>query len=78
MEEIPFQHCQILMLMSSCFHSEKVHAEMNPPIPKPDYRSTTHKDFCVEGFVPLTPETTQVSVYMYLCTLYMCMQCREQ
>ncbi|XP_037607884.1 sperm associated antigen 8 [Sebastes umbrosus] len=43
--------------------SEKVHAEMNPPIPKPDYRSTTHKDFCVEGFVPLTPETTQVHDY---------------
>ncbi|GAA6213801.1 sperm-associated antigen 8 isoform X1 [Lates japonicus] len=43
--------------------SDKVHAELNPPTPKTDFCSTTQKDFCVEGFVPLTPETTQVHDY---------------
>ncbi|XP_034403164.1 sperm-associated antigen 8 [Cyclopterus lumpus] len=42
---------------------EKVHAELNPPIPETDFCSTTQKDFCVEGFVPFTPETTQVHDY---------------
>ncbi|XP_040013782.1 sperm associated antigen 8 isoform X2 [Xiphias gladius] len=41
----------------------KVHAELNPPPPKTDLCSTTQRDFCVEGFVPLTPETTQVHDY---------------
>ncbi|XP_042369547.1 sperm-associated antigen 8-like [Plectropomus leopardus] len=36
---------------------------MNPPTPKTDFCSTTQRDFCVEGFVPLTPETTQVHDY---------------
>uniref|UniRef100_A0A3B5B814 Sperm associated antigen 8 n=1 Tax=Stegastes partitus TaxID=144197 RepID=A0A3B5B814_9TELE len=39
--------------------AKKLQAERNPPIPKTDYSSTTQSDFCVEGFVPLTPETTQ-------------------
>nr|XP_020470781.1 sperm-associated antigen 8 isoform X2 [Monopterus albus] len=39
--------------------SEQLHAELNPPTPKTDFCSTTQKDFCVEGFVPLTPKTTQ-------------------
>ncbi|XP_078128105.1 sperm-associated antigen 8 [Sander vitreus] len=38
---------------------EKVHAELKPPSPKTDFCSTTQKDFCVEGFVHLTPQTTQ-------------------
>ncbi|XP_044031043.1 sperm associated antigen 8 isoform X2 [Siniperca chuatsi] len=43
--------------------SEKVHAERNPPTPKTDFCSTTQRDFCVEGFVPLTPDKTQVHDY---------------
>nr|XP_020470782.1 sperm-associated antigen 8 isoform X3 [Monopterus albus] len=43
--------------------SEQLHAELNPPTPKTDFCSTTQKDFCVEGFVPLTPKTTQVHDY---------------
>ncbi|TKS84179.1 Sperm-associated antigen 8 [Collichthys lucidus] len=42
---------------------EEVQAEWTPPIQKTDFCSTTQKDFCVEGFVPLTPETTQVHDY---------------
>ncbi|XP_068430464.1 sperm-associated antigen 8 [Clinocottus analis] len=42
---------------------EKVQADLNPPSPETDYCSTTQKDFSVEGFVPLTPETTQVHDY---------------
>ncbi|XP_070781212.1 sperm-associated antigen 8 [Enoplosus armatus] len=41
----------------------EVHAERNPPTPKTDFCSTTQTDFCVQGFVPLTPETTQVNDY---------------
>nr|XP_019960698.1 PREDICTED: sperm-associated antigen 8 isoform X1 [Paralichthys olivaceus]XP_019960699.1 PREDICTED: sperm-associated antigen 8 isoform X1 [Paralichthys olivaceus]XP_019960700.1 PREDICTED: sperm-associated antigen 8 isoform X1 [Paralichthys olivaceus] len=43
--------------------SEKIRAELNPPTPKTDFCSTTQRDFSVEGFVPLTPETTQVQDY---------------
>ncbi|KAM7393239.1 hypothetical protein PAMA_008067 [Pampus argenteus] len=43
--------------------SEKIHAERNPPTPKTDFCSTTQKDFHVEGFVPLTPQATQVHDY---------------
>ncbi|XP_071323122.1 sperm-associated antigen 8 isoform X1 [Trachinotus anak] len=43
--------------------SDKIHAELNPPTPKTDFCSTTQRDFCVEGFVPLTPETTQAHDY---------------
>uniref|UniRef100_A0A3Q0STV0 Sperm associated antigen 8 n=1 Tax=Amphilophus citrinellus TaxID=61819 RepID=A0A3Q0STV0_AMPCI len=43
--------------------TEKIRADLNPPTPKTDYCSTTRKDFCVEGFVPLKPETTQVHDY---------------
>ncbi|KAF3702293.1 Sperm-associated antigen 8 [Channa argus] len=43
--------------------SEKIHAELNPPTPKTDFCTTTQKDFSVEGFVPHTPETTQVHDY---------------
>ncbi|XP_022059732.2 sperm associated antigen 8 [Acanthochromis polyacanthus] len=43
--------------------SEKLHAERNPPIPKTEYCSTTQTDFCVEGFVPSTPKTTQTHDY---------------
>ncbi|KAK5851710.1 hypothetical protein PBY51_023243 [Eleginops maclovinus] len=42
---------------------EKVTAERNRPSPKTDFCSTTQKDFCAQGFVPLTPETTQVHDY---------------
>ncbi|XP_026195620.1 sperm-associated antigen 8 [Anabas testudineus] len=42
---------------------DKVQAELNPPTPTTDFGSTTQKDFCVEGFVPLTPKTTQVHEY---------------
>ncbi|XP_067430965.1 sperm associated antigen 8 isoform X1 [Thunnus thynnus] len=45
--------------------SEKIHADLNPPTPKTDFCSTTKNDFCMEGFVPLTPETTEVCVYDY-------------
>ncbi|XP_034048707.1 sperm-associated antigen 8 [Thalassophryne amazonica] len=43
--------------------SEKLHAEMNAPPPKTDFTSTFQKDFCIEGFVPVTPKTTQVHDY---------------
>ncbi|XP_073333526.1 sperm-associated antigen 8 [Pagrus major] len=43
--------------------SEKIQAEQKPPTPKTDFCSTTQKDFCAEGFVPHTPETTQVHDY---------------
>ncbi|XP_022600119.1 sperm-associated antigen 8 [Seriola dumerili] len=43
--------------------SDKVHAQLNPLTPKTDFCSTTHRDFCVEGFVPLTPGTTQAHDY---------------
>ncbi|XP_051267660.1 sperm associated antigen 8 [Dicentrarchus labrax] len=43
--------------------SEQIHAERTPPTPKTEFCSTTQTDFCVEGFVPLTPETTQVHDY---------------
>lgn len=65
-----FRHCQILRLISCCLHREKVHAELKPPSPKTDFCSTTQKDFCVEGFVHLTPQTTQVS--LNACILYIC------
>ncbi|XP_029301065.1 sperm-associated antigen 8 [Cottoperca gobio] len=42
---------------------EEAHAKLNPTSPKTDFCSTTQKDFCVEGFVPLSPETTQVHDY---------------
>ncbi|XP_068588550.1 sperm-associated antigen 8 [Cebidichthys violaceus] len=44
---------------------EKVQAELNPTelSLETDYCSTTQKDFGVEGFVPLIPETTQVHDY---------------
>ncbi|XP_029921696.1 sperm-associated antigen 8 [Myripristis murdjan] len=42
---------------------EQVHAEFNPAPPKTDFCSTTRKDFTVEGFVPLTLETTNVHDY---------------
>ncbi|XP_037341528.2 sperm associated antigen 8 isoform X2 [Pungitius pungitius] len=42
---------------------DEVQAELNTQSPEMDYCSTTQKDFCVEGFVPLTPETTQVHDY---------------
>ncbi|XP_041816610.1 sperm associated antigen 8 [Chelmon rostratus] len=42
--------------------SEKIH-EQKPSTPKTDFCSTTQKDFCVDGFVPLTPETTQAHDY---------------
>ncbi|KAI3361955.1 hypothetical protein L3Q82_012306, partial [Scortum barcoo] len=60
-----FQPCQLQRLISSCFNSEELHAERNPPTSKTDFCSTMQKDFCVEGFVPLTPETTQGSVHDY-------------
>lgn len=60
-----FEHYHIVTC--ACFHRDEVQAELNTPSPEMDYCSTTQKDFCVEGFVPLTPETTQVSVSM--CTL---------
>ncbi|KAM7369315.1 hypothetical protein PAMP_013591 [Pampus punctatissimus] len=43
--------------------SEKIRGERNPLTHKTDFCSTTQKDFCVEGFVPLTPEATQVHDY---------------
>ncbi|XP_070707117.1 sperm-associated antigen 8 [Pempheris klunzingeri] len=43
--------------------SEEIRAERNQPSPKTDFSSTTQRDFCVEGFVPLTPETAQVHDY---------------
>ncbi|XP_033952201.1 sperm-associated antigen 8 [Pseudochaenichthys georgianus] len=42
---------------------EKVNAERNKPSPKTDFCSTTQRDFCVQGFVPLNPGTTQVHDY---------------
>ncbi|CAK6965129.1 sperm associated antigen 8 isoform X2 [Scomber scombrus] len=42
---------------------EKIHEELNPPTPKTDFCSTTKRDFTVEGFVSLTPETTQLHDY---------------
>ncbi|XP_034565636.1 sperm-associated antigen 8 [Notolabrus celidotus] len=38
--------------------SEKLQAERNPPEPERDFCSTTQRDFCVEGFVPPSPEPT--------------------
>ncbi|XP_047426118.1 sperm associated antigen 8 [Mugil cephalus] len=43
--------------------SEKIKAERSPPPSKTDYCSTTRTDFSVKGFVPRTPETTQVHDY---------------
>nr|XP_046231982.1 sperm associated antigen 8 [Scatophagus argus] len=43
--------------------SEKIAAERRPLTPKTDYSSTTQRDFCVEGFVSVTPETTQAHDY---------------
>ncbi|XP_070845760.1 sperm-associated antigen 8 [Chaetodon trifascialis] len=43
--------------------SERIHAEQKPTTPKAEFCSTTQKDFCVDGFVPLTPATTQVHDY---------------
>ncbi|XP_026153791.1 sperm-associated antigen 8 [Mastacembelus armatus] len=43
--------------------SEKINAELSPPTLKTDFSSTTQKDFCVEGFVPLSHKTTQVHDY---------------
>uniref|UniRef100_UPI0037E87279 sperm-associated antigen 8 n=1 Tax=Semicossyphus pulcher TaxID=241346 RepID=UPI0037E87279 len=45
--------------------SEKVHAERKTTTPETDFSSTTQRDFSVEGFVPLSPETTQVSTHDY-------------
>ncbi|KAJ4926245.1 hypothetical protein JOQ06_008426 [Pogonophryne albipinna] len=42
---------------------EKVNAERNKPSPKMYFCSTTHRDFCVQGWVPLNPGTTQVHDY---------------
>ncbi|XP_036974194.1 sperm associated antigen 8 isoform X2 [Acanthopagrus latus] len=41
--------------------SEKIQAEQRRPTPKIDFCSTTQKDFFAKGFVPCTPETTQVN-----------------
>ncbi|XP_041826138.1 sperm associated antigen 8 isoform X2 [Melanotaenia boesemani] len=43
--------------------SERVHAERNQPTPKPDYVTTTQRDFCVQGFIPHRPETTETHDY---------------
>ncbi|KAM8743329.1 sperm-associated antigen 8 [Acanthopagrus schlegelii] len=43
--------------------SEKIQAEQRRPTPKIDFCSTTQKDFFAKGFVPCTPETTQVHDY---------------
>lgn len=59
-----FKHWQ--SLISLFFHRDKVQAELNPPTPTTDFGSTTQKDFCVEGFVPLTPKTTQVCNIVYI------------
>lgn len=58
-----FKHWQMLISLFS--HREKIYAELNPPTPKTDFCSTTQKDFCVEGFVPLKPDTTQVCNIIY-------------
>ncbi|XP_049909182.1 sperm associated antigen 8 [Epinephelus moara] len=42
---------------------EKIQADMNPPTPKTDFCSTTQKDFCVDGFVSVTPKSTQAHDY---------------
>ncbi|XP_060917000.1 sperm associated antigen 8 [Labrus mixtus] len=42
---------------------EKIQAEQNSPPAESDFCSTTQRDFCVEGFVPLTPELTQAHDY---------------
>ncbi|KAG7240834.1 hypothetical protein INR49_023408, partial [Caranx melampygus] len=39
---------------------DKFESQKNPPTPKTDFCSTTQKDFCVEGFVSLKPEPTQL------------------
>ncbi|XP_061589185.1 sperm associated antigen 8 [Cololabis saira] len=38
---------------------EKLNAELNQPISKTDYQSTTQRDFCMQGFVPCRPPATQ-------------------
>ncbi|XP_053266647.1 sperm associated antigen 8 [Pleuronectes platessa] len=42
---------------------ERIQAEQNPPIPKTDFCSTSQREFRAEGFVPLSPESTQVHDY---------------
>ncbi|XP_062269550.1 sperm associated antigen 8 [Platichthys flesus] len=42
---------------------ERIQVEQNPPIPKTDFCSTSQREFKVEGFVPLSPESTQVHDY---------------
>ena len=59
------------------FFSEKIQAEQRRPTPKIDFCSTTQKDFFAKGFVPCTPETTQVNVCIQFI-LHMCMQVHEQ
>lgn len=60
------QSCQILKLIPSCFRSEEIQTEQKPPTPKIDFCSTTQRDFCVKGFVPFTPGTTQAIVCIYV------------
>ncbi|XP_012719632.3 sperm associated antigen 8 [Fundulus heteroclitus] len=42
---------------------EKIHTELSPAAPEPDYSSTTQRDFSVPGFVPSRPKSTQVHDY---------------
>ncbi|KAM3599190.1 uncharacterized protein V6R79_001487 [Siganus canaliculatus] len=43
--------------------SKKIEEERKIPTPETDYCSTTRRDFCVEGFMPCTPETSQLHDY---------------
>uniref|UniRef100_A0A672JNU8 Sperm associated antigen 8 n=1 Tax=Salarias fasciatus TaxID=181472 RepID=A0A672JNU8_SALFA len=38
--------------------TEERRAAMNPPAPKPEYRSTTQRDFSAQGFLPLPLQST--------------------
>ncbi|XP_069563324.1 sperm-associated antigen 8 isoform X2 [Brachyistius frenatus] len=51
--------CELLEKRAAQMTSEKAHAERNPPTLQTEYSSTSHTDFCVKGFVPRKPETTQ-------------------
>ncbi|XP_069015441.1 sperm-associated antigen 8 isoform X1 [Embiotoca jacksoni] len=55
--------CELLEKRAAQMTSEKAHAERNPPTLQTEYSSTSHTDFCVKGFVPRKPETTQVHDY---------------
>lgn len=43
------------------YYSKKIQAGHKPTPHNIEYCSTTHRDFCVEGFVPIIPKPTQVS-----------------